>query len=77
MYETVTEQVISQDEYTKYDRAMARRHELATDIVNASLEFVSTEGEMEYMHINSITLTKDAVDNLISKCLAYKKNLGW
>ena len=76
MYETVTEQVISQDDYTKYDRAMARRHELATEIANASLEFITTEGEMEFMHINTVTLTKDAVDELLYKCLAYKKNLG-
>ena len=77
MYETVTEQVIPQDNYIKYDRAMSRRHSLATDIANASLEFITIEGEMEYMHINTVSLTKDAVDNLIYKCLAYKKNLGW
>jgi hypothetical protein len=56
---------------------MNRRHELATDIIDAALEFVNADGEMEYMHIKTKILSEEAVDNLINKCMAYKKNLGW
>jgi hypothetical protein len=76
-YQTVTENVISQADFQQFDRAMTRRHELATEIVDAALEFVNTEGEMEFMHIKTVELTQDQVDNLINKCVAYKTNLGW
>ena len=76
-YQTVTENVIPQADFQQFDRAMTRRHELATEIVDAALAFVNTEGEMEYMHIKTVTLTQEAVDNLINKCLTYKRNLGW
>jgi hypothetical protein len=76
-YDTVTENVIPQSNFKRYDRAMKRRHELATDIIDAALEFVNADGEMEYMHIKTKILSEEAVDNLINKCMAYKKNLGW
>jgi hypothetical protein len=76
-YDTVTENVIPTSNFQKYDRAMKNRHTYANEILDATLEFINADGEMEFMHIKSVELTQEQIDKLINKCMKYKANLGW